>query len=602
MVTATLRDGKAIRNVWSGRRWLWLLVVVIMAGAGLFAYERYQSASAATATTTTTATIARGDLASTVTATGNIEPATEADLNFSSSGIVKEVLVKQGDVVQAGQALVRLDTADLEAQVTTAQASLDSAKLKLAQAKEGASDTDLATAQAKVDSAQAALDALYAGPTQAELTDAQSKVASAQATLAKARQGTATAAEIASAQAAITSAQANLDSVKAGATATDIANAQQKVEQAKNALWAAQSSRDSTCGRTKDPDNDSSCQNARAQVNQQEAAVQIAQNDLAALQAGPTDAAVAAAEQTEKAAEASLAKLTNVDPNDVAVAQQNVTQAQAALDKLKEGPTDAEVTQAKAAVTEAQAALDALKKGPDTLTVQVAETAVTQAEAALKQAQIKLEQATLTAPTAGVVTEVNAVAGTTASASSNPIHLADLNDMQIQAQVSELDRAKLKVGQTVNIALEALSDKTLAGEVTAISPVGTSTSGVVNYTVTVKVTETDPSVAAGMTATLNIVTDSRQGVLTVPTKAIQTVNQQKVVTVLRNGESVQVPVTAGLTDGSKTEISSANLKEGDVVIVSGAGGSSSSSSSTTKSNQGGMGIPGVGGGPPAGGM
>jgi HlyD family secretion protein len=600
-MTTTVSTARVARRTRGTRRgWMWVALLAAVA-IGFLAYQRYRASATTAAPVPTTTAVTRGDLSATVPATGNLEPVAQVDLNFTSGGTVKEVLVRPGDSVTAGQPLVRLETRDLELAITTAQASLESAKLKLEQARQGAAEADIATAQSKVDSAKAALDGLYAGPTPATLADAQARIVASQAQLTKARQGSATAADIQDAQARIATAQANLDRVKAGATDQILFNAQQKVEQTKNALWAAQSSRDSICGRTKDPDNDSTCQNARAQVNQQEANVQIAQNDLAALQAGPTSTDVTVAEQTLRQAQESLQKLYTVNPNDITVAEQNVAQAQAALQKLKEGPTAANVAQAEANVAQVQAALDALLKGPDTLAVQVAQTSVTHAEAQLKQAQYKLEQATLAAPIAGTVAAVNATAGASIGASSNPVRIADLSRLQIKTQVSELDRARLQVGQTVQVKLEALSGKTLAGKVVEISPTGASSNGVVNYATTVELTGADASAAAGMTATLSIVTASKQGVLIVPNAAIRTVGNRKLVSVLRDDDTVNVPVTTGLTDGSRTEVTAADLKEGDLVVTS-AGAATTTATTPTggPGGAGGLNILGGASGRPAG--
>ena len=104
-------------------------------------------------------------------------------------------------------------------------------------------------------------------------------------------------------------------------------------------------------------------------------------------------------------------------------------------------------------------------------------------------------------------------------------------------------------------------------------------------------------VRTGMTANLEIVTDERQNVLTVPNKALKTVNKQKVVTLLRNGQQVQVPVQVGMASDTVTEITG-GLNEGDVVVLTGA--------TTTSTTTGGMGGPGGvgpmmgGGGPPPG--
>jgi multidrug efflux pump subunit AcrA (membrane-fusion protein) len=296
-----------------------------------------------------TVPVTRGELTASVSATGNIRSANQVDLNFQTGGIVQEVLVKTGDVVTKGQPLVRLDTMDLALTVKNDEAALETAQLKLEEAREGASEADLLAAQSKVDSAQAALDALSTGPTSTEVAEAQSRLASARASLEKA---------------------------KAGSTEVEVANARNQVETAKNSLWSSQSSRDAICGRTKDPDQDTSCNQARAAVNNAELGVQTAQNNLEKLLAGP-------------------------NTNDVFIAEQNVRQAELSLAKLRQPPTEDKIAAAQANLVQAQTALDELKAGPNSRTVRQAEITVTQAQSKLEQSQLKLQQATLVAPAAG---------------------------------------------------------------------------------------------------------------------------------------------------------------------------------------------------------
>ncbi|MFZ5818352.1 MAG: efflux RND transporter periplasmic adaptor subunit [Chloroflexota bacterium] len=68
----------------------------------------------------------------TVKASAEVVPAQDAELGFVISGLVKEVLVEEGQQVQAGQALVALDTTDLEFAVTAAEADLRAAELDAA--------------------------------------------------------------------------------------------------------------------------------------------------------------------------------------------------------------------------------------------------------------------------------------------------------------------------------------------------------------------------------------------------------------------------------------------------------------------------------------
>ncbi len=112
-----------------------------------------------------------------------------------------------------------------------------------------------------------------------------------------------------------------------------------------------------------------------------------------------------------------------------------------------------------------------------------------------------------------------------------------------------------------------MPDATLAGAVSQIEPAGTQSSGVVNYPVTIALTTITDTVKAGMTANVDLIVDQRSNVLTVPNRAIKTVNKQKVVTVLYEGQQNQVPVQTGLSNDTTTEIVS-GLKAGDVVVLS----------------------------------
>lgn len=64
-----------------------------------------------------------------VKASAEVVPAMQSQLSFVISGMVKDVMVKEGDQVQAGQALIKLDTKELEFSVAAAEADLTSAQI-----------------------------------------------------------------------------------------------------------------------------------------------------------------------------------------------------------------------------------------------------------------------------------------------------------------------------------------------------------------------------------------------------------------------------------------------------------------------------------------
>src|SRR5829696_146692 len=70
--------------------------------------------------TTATATVTRGELIQSVSGSGQVKPAQDTSLNFGTSGIVAQVLVKEGQQVQQGASLAKIDTTDLDQQVLQA--------------------------------------------------------------------------------------------------------------------------------------------------------------------------------------------------------------------------------------------------------------------------------------------------------------------------------------------------------------------------------------------------------------------------------------------------------------------------------------------------
>ena len=184
---------------------------------------------------------------------------------------------------------------------------------------------------------------------------------------------------------------------------------------------------------------------------------------------------------------------------------------------------------------------------------------------ALKQAQMAVQQAQIVAPFDGVVTAVNITLGESASTGSGAIQLADLGHLEIVVNMAEVDVPRIKVGEAAEISLDALPDAQLTGKVTEISPAGVLTQGVVNYPVTVALADPGNGVLTGMTANVNIVTDQRDNVLMVPNRAVHTQGRQKLVTVLFEGQQIQVPVQTGLSNDTMTEVTS-GLNEGDTVL------------------------------------
>jgi RND family efflux transporter MFP subunit len=146
------------------------------------------------------------------------------------------------------------------------------------------------------------------------------------------------------------------------------------------------------------------------------------------------------------------------------------------------------------------------------------------------------------------------------------VTVVDLTNLQVKVMIAEVDIAKIKIGQSTQITLDALPGKTYTAKIIAIGPVATITQGVVNYPVTAAIHNNDGQVKPGMTANLAITVEQRDNVLLIPNRAIRTQGNQKTVTVLYKGQSISMPVTVGLTNDQSAEITG-GLLEGDQVII-----------------------------------
>jgi len=137
---------------------------------------------------------------------------------------------------------------------------------------------------------------------------------------------------------------------------------------------------------------------------------------------------------------------------------------------------------------------------------QKAEAKAAQILAALDGAKANLVSGSLTAPFDGTIASVDVIAGELVQGGQVVLTLASLNDLQIETtDLSERDISRVKIGQSVNVYLEAL-DVTVTGKVILISPVSKTVGGDVVFPVTIKLDEQPEGLLWGMTAEVEIQT------------------------------------------------------------------------------------------------
>lgn len=307
-------------------------------------------------------------------------------------------------------------------------------------------------------------------------------------------------------------------------------------------------------------------------INTGISSVQTAKQNLAdAVLAYDTN--VAQAEESLTNAEANLEDAIKTARNNLSSARVNGDQ-QIAM-------TQAKVDNALEAWNLAKAQLDQVKSPARSQDISLYRAQVEQAEASLELIQKQIDDSIIRAPIDGTVVKVNYEEGeqvtmTSANMSEPVIAILGENDFDIEIDISEADISKVRIGDPVEITLDAFGeDIKFSGIVHFIEPAETVIQDVIYYKVTVEfVNGSKPNngysnIKSGMTANATITTARKNQVLIMPGRAVLEKNGgDRYTRLLINEEPKEVKVKIGLRgDGGMVEVLE-GVKEGDVVVTS----------------------------------
>jgi multidrug efflux pump subunit AcrA (membrane-fusion protein) len=220
-----------------------------------------------------------------------------------------------------------------------------------------------------------------------------------------------------------------------------------------------------------------------------------------------------------------------------------------------------EAMAAKAALRAVQVKLERLK------------AEVTRSRAMIRQAQAKARNArtmqsytVLDSPIAGVVEERLVDPGVFVQPGTGVLKVADYSKVRLQASVAQGDLISVRLGSVVEVRIGGMS-KLISGRVTSIFPkVGDET-----RTVTVEALVNNPpgsGLRAGQFLEMSLVTGQQTNALSVPKSALTEYEGKPVVWVVAGKFAQRKPVTVGLTDSERVEVTS-GLNVGNAVITSG---------------------------------
>ncbi len=482
-----------------------------------------------------TQTVARQNIEQTVLATGQVVSGTDLNLSFQGGGIVRQVLVKEGDTVRAGQTLASLDQSTARATLTSAEGSLAQAKANYDKLLAGASGQDINVSKAAVKASQVAVD----NAKQSLITKSSSAynnsyniVVNTTSSMFQSPSGT-------SPELIISGVSFNNQELylKINKERADLNILLPK--------WRAEISQTGLSS-----DFEKFATNTSGYLQSMSAYVNDLLNLLGSYSIVNSSTAQTTLD-TYKATVSTALTTVNASVLDVNTASQtllaaetSLLQSQAALDLKAAPPTQAEIDAASAQILSSQGQVDS--------------------------ARAALNNLILFAPTSGTITQIDVKVGEQAVAMTKVMVLQNIEDLHAEADVSEANIAALAVGQSIDYTFDALGpDDHFLGKILTIDPASTVVSGVVNYKVKGSF-ENVTGIKPGMTANMTIMTNQKADVIAVPSTAVITKNNNKYVRVIDNPETNsyrEVQVRTGIqADGGLIEIIS-GLNEGETIIT-----------------------------------
>ena len=396
-----------------------IIVIVVISAVGLIWYFGQGSSS-----------LAGGS----VQASGTVE-AVEVAIASEMSGRVLEVLAEKGAAVQAGEPLLRLDDTLLQSQRQLAVTGRESAKANLVTSQSG-----LEVAQAALQAAETGLQIAQSN-SEAELLVAQQSLdnldENATVTRTEAQRA------VAAANQAVRDATYQLDnytvpSNQANMTATEaIVEMKKRLDVARAAFepYRNEDSGNNTREDLKDAldeaqsDYDSAVHRLQYEANMEQAQARLAkaQQDLVKVQNGP-------------------------NPDDVAALEARIAAIKVAPDQAR-----AAIDQAKVGITQAQAKLEQ------------AQSAVDQAQAQLDLVDTQIKKMVIYAPTTGIVLSRDVEPGEVIQAGAAVLTLAQLDRPTITVYVPEDRYGQIKLGDQATVTLDSFPGKTFLAKVRYIA-------------------------------------------------------------------------------------------------------------------------------------
>lgn len=182
-------------------------------------------------------------------------------------------------------------------------------------------------------------------------------------------------------------------------------------------------------------------------------------------------------------------------------------------------------------------------------------------------AQATINLARLAAPFTATITRVDIHPGDQVSPGNPAFRLDDFSHLLVDVQISEVDINRISLNQPANLTFDAIANQEYHGVVIDVARVGTITQGLVDFIVTVELTDADELVKPGMTTAVNIVVDQLEDVLLAPNRAVRLLEGKRAVYILVNDTPQPLNITLGSSSETHSEVIAGDLKVGDLIVL-----------------------------------
>jgi len=184
----------------------------------------------------------------------------------------------------------------------------------------------------------------------------------------------------------------------------------------------------------------------------------------------------------------------------------------------------------------------------------------------LQAAEAQLAMVQITAPLSGTVVRINVTPGQGVDLTTVVAEVMDLNRLALSAEIPSAEAHDLKPGSPV----ELLTAPPVATELLFVSP---SVDKANDTVVVCALLPKNSRLCPGQLVSLRIVTAVHMNRLAVPVESVVTdENGKSVIALVKDGEATQMPVQTGLRENGLVEIAAPEIKDGDVVVTTGAYG------------------------------